>query len=72
MVSSIFFEWSVLIPQNLQMRVLMCYNKDPNTLKKSVFIQSNNDPKIKATCAQIDILNGLDLKGIEKGRKVSL
>jgi hypothetical protein len=56
------------------MRVLMCYNQDPNTLthKKRFFIQSNKDCKMKATCAQIDILNELDLKGIEKGEKAGL
>jgi hypothetical protein len=57
------------------MRVLMCYYKDPNTFKKKkkrFCLQSNKDPKIKTTCAQIDILNKLDLKGVEKGRKVSL
>jgi DNA replication protein DnaD len=53
-----------VIPQNLQMQVLMWFNKDFNTLKEGFIIWSNKDIKIKATFVQIKILKELDLNNI--------
>jgi hypothetical protein len=48
-----------VILQNLQIKVIMWFNKDFNTLKKGFLIWSNEDIKIKATFVQIK-----DFKGI--------
>jgi hypothetical protein len=52
-----------VIPQNLQMNVLMLANKNPN-IQKKVFNMFKEDPKIKATCAQIEILNEFYSKSV--------
>lgn len=58
-----------VISQNFEMRILVWSNKDSNNIKREFLIRSNKDPKIKVRCAQIEILNELDLKriwGVEK------
>jgi hypothetical protein len=61
-----------VILENIQMRVLMWSNKDPNTLKREFLIWSNRDPTINNTCTELEILHKLDLKSIWGGEKSSL
>jgi hypothetical protein len=61
-----------VIPQNLQMKILMWSNKNPNILKRDFLIWSNMDPKIKATCAQIEMLNELIWKAFGKNKTINL
>jgi hypothetical protein len=58
--------------QNLQIRVLMWSNKNPNIFKREFLIWSNKDIKIKARYAQVEILNELDLKSIWGGESQTL
>jgi hypothetical protein len=60
-----------VILENIQMRVLMWSNKDPNTLKR-ILIWSNRDPTISTTRTELEILHKLDLNSIWGGEKASL
>jgi hypothetical protein len=61
-----------IILENIQMKVLMWSNKDPNTLKREFLIWSKRDLTFIATCSELEILLELDLKSIWGGEKASL
>ncbi len=49
--------------------VTMFMGVAPQILKRELLTWSNMDPSIKPVCAQIGMLNRLDLKGINERKK---